>query len=71
MKIKTNNKTEVKMLKKCLICNDTPEEIWNHFASGSFCISCMEKHGDTNHEKVGVYPNNYIPSDYFNLRNNK
>ena len=67
-----NNKGKNKMaVKKCLICNDTPKEIWNHFASGSFCIPCMEKHGDTHHEKVGVYPNNYIPSDYFNLRNNK
>ena len=67
-----NNKGKNTMaVKKCLICNDTPKEIWNHCASGSFCIPCMEKHGDTHHEKVGVYPNNYIPSDYFNLRNNK
>ena len=66
-----NKKGEKKMtIKKCLICNDTPKEIWNHIHSDSFCIPCMEKHGDTHHEKVGVYPNNYIPSDYFSLKDN-
>jgi|TARA_B100001094_G_scaffold280283_1_gene290993 hypothetical protein len=33
----------------------------------------MDEHGDTHHEKIGtgVYPNNYIPSDYYTLINNK
>jgi len=57
-------------IKKCLICNDTPKKIWNHIHSDSFCIPCMDKHGDTHHKKVGVYPNNYIPSDYFHIIDN-
>ena len=41
-------------MKKCLICNDQPKEIWTHLFSNSFCKPCMEKHGDTHHDKVGV-----------------
>ena len=67
---KTNTKQGERM-KKCIICNDQPKEIWTHPFSNSFCKPCMEKHGDTHHDKVGVYPKNYIPSDYFHLINNK
>ena len=51
-------------MKQCKICNDKPQEIWK---------PCMEIHHDTNHEKIGtgIYPNNYIPSDYYRLIDNK
>ena len=60
-------------MKKCKLCNDQPKEIfispplWNI----NICKPCMTKHGDTHNDKIGTYPNNYIPSDYYVLVNNK
>ena len=60
-------------MKQCKICNDQPKEIWSQSGFTYICQPCMEIHHDTNHEKIGtgVYPNNYIPSDYYHLINNK
>jgi len=66
------NNNERDKMKKCIICNSRPNEIWNWAFHGSICKPCMKRHGDSHHEKIGtgVYPNNYIPSDYYNLISN-
>jgi len=60
-------------MKQCKICDDQPEKIFSQSGFTYICQPCMEIHHDTNHEKIGtgVYPNNYIPSDYYHLINNK
>ena len=60
-------------MKKCKICNDQPKEIWSQAGYTYICKPCMEEHGNTNHDKIGTgkYPNNYIPSDYYRLIDNK
>mgnify|MGYP003643086865 FL=1 len=67
-----NKQTNKDNMKQCKICNDQPKEIWSQAGYTYICKPCMKKHGNTNHEKIGtgVYPNNYIPSDYYTLINN-
>ena len=68
MSIKTNQPKE--NMKQCKICDDKPKEIYSQCFNTYICKPCMENHGDTHHEKIGTYPNNYIPSDYYTLINN-
>ena len=68
MSIKTNQSKET--MKQCKICDDKPTNIFSQSGHTYICQPCMEKHQDTNHDKIGTYPNNYIPSDYYNLINN-
>ena len=70
LNINTNIKQGEKM-RKCKICNDQPKEIFTQAGNTYICKSCMQKHGDTHNDKIGTYPNNYIPSDYYILINNK
>ena len=65
---KTNQSKET--MKQCKICNDKPTKIFSQSGYTYICQPCMKKHQDTNHDKIGTYPNNYIPSDYYNLINN-
>ena len=58
-------------IKNCKICNDQPKEIFTQAYNIYICKPCMDKHGDTHNNKIGTYPNNYIPSDYYILINNK
>ena len=60
-------------MKQCKICDDKPQEIWSQSGYTYICKPCMEIHLYTNHEKIGtgIYPNNYIPSDYYRLIDNK
>ena len=58
-------------MQKCKICNDQPKEIFTQAGNTNICKPCMIKHGDTHNNKIGTYPNNYIPSDYYVLINNK
>ena len=58
-------------MNNCKICNDQPKEIFTQAYNTYICKPCMIKHGDTNNDKIGTYPNNYIPSDYYILINNK
>ena len=58
-------------MKKCKICNDQPKEIFTQSGNTYICKPCMTKHGDTHNDKIGTYPNNYIPSDYYILVDNK
>ena len=60
-------------MKQCKICDEKPKKIYSQCFNTYICEPCMDEHGDTHHEKIGtgVYPNNYIPSDYYTLINNK
>ena len=58
-------------MKQCKICDDKPTEIFSQSGYTYICKPCMKKHGNSNHDKIGTYPNNYIPSDYYTLINNK
>ena len=65
---KTNQPKE--NMKQCKICDDKPKEIYSQCFNTYICKPCMENHGDTHHDKIGTYPNNYIPSDYYTLIKN-
>jgi hypothetical protein len=68
---KTNQLKET--MKQCKICDDKPTEIFKGFLvymGVNICKSCMIKNGDSHHDKIGTYPNNYIATDYFYLKNN-
>jgi len=67
---KTNTKKGERM-NNCKICNDQPKEIFSQAGNTYICKPCMTKYADTHNEKIGTYPNNYIPSDYYNLIDNK
>ena len=69
---KTNTKKGERM-NNCKICNDQPKEIFSQAGYTYICKPCMQEHGGTHHEKIGTgeYPNNYIPSDYYVLIDNK
>ncbi len=59
-------------MNKCKICNDKPNEIFIGFLAKQdlkICKSCMSKHGDSHVIIDGE--DNFIPTDYFYLRNNK
>ena len=58
-------------MKKCQICNDKPNKIFVGFLAKQglkICIPCMSKHGDSHVIIDGE--DNFIPTDYFTLRNN-
>ena len=68
---KTNQQKEI--MKQCKICDDKPTEIFKGFLvymGVNICKPCMNKNGDSHHDKIGTYPNNYIATDYFYLKNN-
>ena len=56
---------------KCKICNAQPDEIFSQSGHTYICKPCMKEHDDTHNDKIGTYPNNYIPSDYYVLIENK
>tara|TARA_B100000424_G_C22864012_1_gene460297 strand:- start:617 stop:937 length:321 start_codon:yes stop_codon:yes gene_type:complete len=68
-----NKKTKQgERMNKCKICNDKPNEIFIGFLAKQdlkICKSCMSKHGDSHVIIDGE--DNFIPTDYFYLRNNK
>ena len=57
-------------MNNCKICNDQPKEIFTQAGNTYICKPCMTNHGDTHNDKIGTYPNNFIPSDYYILINN-
>ena len=68
---KTNQPKE--NMKQCKICHDKPIEIFKGFLvymGINICKPCMNKNGNSNHKKIGTYPNNYIATDYFYLKEN-
>ncbi len=68
---KTNQQKEI--MKQCKICDDKPTEIHKGFLvymGVNICKPCMNKNGDSHHDKIGTYPNNYIATDYFYLKDN-
>ena len=68
-----NKSNKKETMKQCKICDDKPTEIFKGFLvymGVNICKSCMTKNGDSHHDKIGTYPNNYIATDYFYLKNN-
>ena len=71
--LKTIKTIGTKTMKQCKICDEKPIEIFKGFLvymGVNICKPCMNKNGDSHHDKIGTYPNNYIATDYFYLKNN-
>ena len=59
-------------MNKCQICKKKPDEIYVGFLAKQglkICKPCMYKHGDSH--VIIDKEDNFIPTDYFILRNNK
>ena len=59
-------------MNNCKICNDQPKEIFIGFLAKQglkICKSCMKEYADSH--VIIDNEDNFIPSDYFNLIDNK
>jgi hypothetical protein len=70
--VMTTKTTKEKTMAKnsCKLCDEKPSIIWTQAFNTYICKPCMTINADTHNDKIGKYPNNYIPSDYYTLINN-